>query len=39
VSAYLLNYQTDRVSYIEAFFTYLDWNVLNGWIEQYGVPT
>ena len=37
--AYFLDYQTDRASYIDAFFSNLDWDVVNGWIEQYGVPT
>ena len=37
--AYFLDYQTDRASYIDAFFTNLDWDVVNGWIEQYGIPT
>ena len=25
--------------HIDAFFANLDWDVVNGWIEQYGVPT
>ena len=37
--AYFLDYQTDRASYIEAFFGNLDWDVVNGWVEQYGIPT
>src|SRR5437660_3026987 len=37
--AYFLDYQTDRASYIEAFFANLDWDVVNGWVEQYGIPT
>jgi superoxide dismutase, Fe-Mn family len=37
--AYFLDYQTDRASYIDAFFTNLDWDVVNGWIDQYGIPT
>src|SRR5215467_8142386 len=36
--AYFLDFQTDRASYIDAFFTNLDWDVVNGWIEQYGIP-
>ena len=36
--AYFLDYQTDRASYIDAFFTNLDWDVVNGWVEQYGIP-
>jgi superoxide dismutase, Fe-Mn family len=35
--AYFLDYQTDRGSYIEAFFGNLDWNVVNGWVEAYGL--
>jgi len=35
--AYFLDYQTDRASYIEAFFNNLDWTVVNGWIEAYGI--
>ena len=37
--AYFLDYQTDRASYIDAFLTNLDWDVVNGWIDQYGIPT
>src|SRR5437667_377661 len=36
--AYFLDFQTDRASYIEAFFDNLDWDVVNGWVEQYGIP-
>jgi Fe-Mn family superoxide dismutase len=35
--AYFLDYQTDRASYIEAFFKNLDWGVVNGWVEAYGI--
>jgi Fe-Mn family superoxide dismutase len=35
--AYFLDYQTDRASYIDAFFANLDWDVVNGWVEQYGI--
>jgi superoxide dismutase, Fe-Mn family len=35
--AYFLDYQTDRGSYIEAFFGNLDWDVVNGWVEAYGL--
>src|ERR687888_540057 len=35
--AYFLDYQTDRASYIGAFFANLDWRVVNGWVEQYGI--
>jgi Fe-Mn family superoxide dismutase len=37
--AYFLDYQTDRASYIDAFFDNLDWDVVNGWVEQYQIPT
>ena len=36
--AYFLDFQTDRGSYIEAFFANLDWSVVNGWIATYGIP-
>jgi Fe-Mn family superoxide dismutase len=36
--AYFLDFQTDRASYIEAFFNNLDWNVVNGWVAAYGIP-
>ena len=36
--AYFLDYQTDRASYIDAFFANLDWAVVNGWVEAYGIP-
>jgi Fe-Mn family superoxide dismutase len=35
--AYFLDFQTDRASYIEAFFANLDWNVVNDWIQQYQI--
>ena len=37
--AYFLDYQTDRPSYVDAFFENLDWNVINGWIATYSIPT
>ncbi len=37
--AYFLDYQTDRASYIDAFFDNLDWDVVNGWIEHYAIPS
>ena len=37
--AYFLDYQTDRASYIDAFFDNLDWDVVNGWVDEYGIPT
>jgi Fe-Mn family superoxide dismutase len=36
--AYFLDYQTDRASYIDAFFDNLDWDVVNGWVERYAIP-
>jgi len=35
--AYFLDYRTDRASYIDAFFGNLDWAVVNGWIQSYGI--
>jgi superoxide dismutase, Fe-Mn family len=35
--AYFIDYQTDRASYIEAFFGNLDWDVVNDWVEQYQI--
>ncbi len=35
--AYFLDYQTDRASYIDAFFRNLDWTVVSGWVEAYGI--
>ena len=37
--AYFLDYQTDRASYIDAFFDNLDWEVVDGWVEQYAILT
>jgi superoxide dismutase, Fe-Mn family len=37
--AYFLDYQTDRAAYIEAFLANLDWDVVNGWIEAYRIPS
>ena len=36
--AYFLDYQTDRGSYIDAFFENLDWDVVNGWVATYRFP-
>ncbi len=36
--AYFLDFQTDRASYIEAFFNNLDWHVVNDWVAKYGIP-
>jgi len=35
--AYFLDYRTDRGSYIDVFFDNLDWTVVNGWIQAYGI--
>jgi Fe-Mn family superoxide dismutase len=35
--AYFIDYQTDRASYIEAFFNNLDWDVVNDWVQQYQI--
>jgi superoxide dismutase, Fe-Mn family len=35
--AYFLDYQTDRASYIDAFLNNLDWSVVNGWVDGYGI--
>ena len=35
--AYFLDYQTDRASYIEAFFNNLDWGVVNDWVSKYQI--
>ena len=35
--AYFLDFQTDRASYIEAFFANLDWKVVNEWVEGYQI--
>jgi Fe-Mn family superoxide dismutase len=37
--AYFLDYQTDRASYIDAFFANLDWGVVNDWVGRYQIPT
>jgi Fe-Mn family superoxide dismutase len=37
--AYFLDYQTDRASYIDAFFDNLDWDVIGDWVERYQIPT
>ena len=36
--AYILDFQTDRGAYIDAFFDNLDWSVVNGWVSAYGIP-
>jgi Fe-Mn family superoxide dismutase len=37
--AYFLDYQTDRASYVDAFFENLDWDVVNGWIAAYSISS
>ena len=36
--AYFLDFQTDRGSYIDAFFANLDWGVVNGWVASHSIP-
>jgi superoxide dismutase, Fe-Mn family len=36
--AYFLDYQTDRGSYIDAFFANLDWATVNNWVSGYAIP-
>jgi Fe-Mn family superoxide dismutase len=36
--AYVLDFQTDRAGYVDAFFANLDWAVVNGWVDAYGIP-
>ena len=36
--AYFLDYQTDRASYIDAFFANMDWATVNDWVAKYQVP-
>jgi Fe-Mn family superoxide dismutase len=35
--SYWLDYRTDRAAYIDAFFDNLDWDVVNGWVDGYGI--
>src|SRR2546421_11732827 len=35
--AYFLDYQTDRASYIDAFFHNLDWTTVNDWVSKYQI--
>ena len=37
--AYFLDYQTDRASYIDAFFANLDWDVISSWVSKYQIQT
>ena len=36
--AYFLDYQTDRASYIDAFFANLDYATINDWVNGYQIP-
>jgi superoxide dismutase, Fe-Mn family len=36
--AYFLDYQTDRGSYIDAFFNNLDWGTISDWASRYQIP-
>ena len=35
--AYFIDFATDRASYIDAFFNNLDFDVVNNWVQQYGI--
>jgi superoxide dismutase, Fe-Mn family len=35
--AYFLDYQTDRASYIDAFFDNLDWSTIDDWVSKYQI--
>jgi Fe-Mn family superoxide dismutase len=35
--AYFIDYGTDRAAYIDAFFNNLDYDVVNDWIQRYGI--
>ena len=35
--AYFLDFQTDRASYIDAFFANLDWDTINDWVSKYQI--
>ena len=37
--AYFIDYQTDRGSYIDAFFGNLDWDTVNDWVNRYQITT
>ena len=37
--AYFLDFQTDRASYIDAFFDNLDWATVNDWVSRYQIPS
>ena len=35
--AYFLDFQTDRGSYIDAFFDNMDWATVNDWVSKYQI--
>jgi Fe-Mn family superoxide dismutase len=35
--AYFIDYGTDRAAYIDAFFSNLDYGVVDGWVETYAI--
>ena len=35
--AYFMDFGTDRAAYIDAFFNNLDYGVVDGWVEAYGI--
>ena len=37
--AYVIDYQTDRAGYLDAFFANLDWAAVNGFVAYYGIPS
>jgi superoxide dismutase, Fe-Mn family len=37
--AYFLDFQTDRASYVDAFFDNLDWATVNDWVSRYQIPS
>ena len=37
--AYFIDYQTDRGSYIDAFFDNLDWDAVNDWVAGYRITS
>ncbi len=37
--AYFIDYQTDRASYIDAFFDNLDWDAVNDWVDGYRISS
>ena len=37
--AYFIDYQTDRGSYIDAFFDNLDWDAINDWVTRYQITS